>query len=705
MASSRGVNPLLSGWDSDYDGRRWFYTYRSTGHVQYRFPCAGDEFPHFVDIAAPPPDLAPEERLESQQQLRRQAAAAAAATTVTTTTAAPRTSTNSSQPVTFVWDDAKEGVVVVKTDSVLGEAAEKFVALYDVSSAGQQKQNSLPSANISIASSSNCNRHSSKMLPHEVRVEAPQHAFDPLGLVAELPTEHTPMSRVELQPEPVEMADNSILAELPARTPLEAKPPAAILPWRPDDSQTQGFDVRRPQQPASQHHHRRAASESRPQDGPEPVQGAGGQPAYLPYIPGPREWAESSSGVRRSTGLAMQRQVSLMMEPKRPPPDLDPSTVPRVLKIANGNSQPRPLERDHHSQPLAPLDPPPPYRLADETPPKPQSPGIAPKFPSVLKPARGKHLMASEQRRSLPPEKKTDIGCFPRSQGVHGSGRPNRPVSLAPTGSTVSLTPAGRQSPYSETERQSGPPGRMLVPGQSSVAAPAYVPYRERPRPAASSLSAAAEGGRTGGRSELAAQTVPGRGPRRNPAFIAREVSPIRSRSESISSCQPPQTPSPMGSVRRGSSNSSLAQGVVNGPWAGNQSPALGVKGPPVPGKIPLQHSSEGTYFTSHIARGSQVEESSLQRLPPQDHPAGLRVAPPKAGQRQSVSVQPAGSHAAMADGRQHRLSLQAPASTSAAWQSGSGPQQKGQAMPRGSVPKLPAAPLQSPVVLWEHRQ
>ncbi|QUC22498.1 uncharacterized protein UV8b_06739 [Ustilaginoidea virens] len=40
------------------------------------------------------------------------------------------------------------------------------------------------------------------------------HRPDPVGLVAEMPTEHTPASHIELHPDPVEIADNSILAPI-----------------------------------------------------------------------------------------------------------------------------------------------------------------------------------------------------------------------------------------------------------------------------------------------------------------------------------------------------------------------------------------------------------------------------------------------------------------------------------------------------------
>jgi hypothetical protein len=62
---------LPEGWEWDYDGKRWFYRYKPTGLTQYHFPQPGDEFPNFVDAAAPAPELAPEEKLESYQQMKR----------------------------------------------------------------------------------------------------------------------------------------------------------------------------------------------------------------------------------------------------------------------------------------------------------------------------------------------------------------------------------------------------------------------------------------------------------------------------------------------------------------------------------------------------------------------------------------------------------------------------------------------------------
>lgn len=61
---------LPEGWESDYDGRRWYYRYKPSGIIQYHFPRPGDEYPDYIGSDAPV-SLAPEELLESQKQVQR----------------------------------------------------------------------------------------------------------------------------------------------------------------------------------------------------------------------------------------------------------------------------------------------------------------------------------------------------------------------------------------------------------------------------------------------------------------------------------------------------------------------------------------------------------------------------------------------------------------------------------------------------------
>ncbi|ROW01842.1 hypothetical protein VMCG_05644 [Cytospora schulzeri] len=74
---------LPPGWAADYDGSRWFFLYKPTGHFQYQFPKPGDEFPDFggglaldlglsLGLGLDGGELSPEERLESERQVRRQ---------------------------------------------------------------------------------------------------------------------------------------------------------------------------------------------------------------------------------------------------------------------------------------------------------------------------------------------------------------------------------------------------------------------------------------------------------------------------------------------------------------------------------------------------------------------------------------------------------------------------------------------------------
>ncbi|KAJ6438270.1 60S ribosomal protein L38 [Purpureocillium lavendulum] len=312
---------LPPGWESDYDGQRWFYTYKASGHIQYHFPSEGDEFPDFVDASVPAPDLAPEERLESQQQLRRQ----------TTTTTSPHLSKQLSppsphragngaakpgmsataRPVSAIWegdgggDEDAEQVFQPENFMFLGpgtytevsplneeeeEAARRVVAggigervADDANVAGRSavgKTVSPVASNVttpmmqkSEASSSPAppsaqqivvesppiqaeppttlppqeaqhqqqpvvHMIDSREMPHELPV--PPHVFDPVGVMAEMATEHTGVAHIELHPDPVEIADNSILApietiitppvtgmaELPERnSPVELKMP------------------------------------------------------------------------------------------------------------------------------------------------------------------------------------------------------------------------------------------------------------------------------------------------------------------------------------------------------------------------------------------------------------------------------------------------------------------------------------------------
>ncbi|UNI18630.1 hypothetical protein JDV02_004884 [Purpureocillium takamizusanense] len=292
---------LPPGWESDYDGQRWFYTYKASGHIQYHFPTEGDEFPDYLDASVPAPDLAPEERLESQQQLRRQTTISAASAKQLSPPSSHRAGNGAAKsgmsatarPVSAIWDgdggggdDDAEQVFQPENFMFLGpgtytevsplneeeeEAARRVVAggigervagdsaVAGGSAAGtkaavspvastvttpmvQKSEASVsppvPAAGQEIVIESPpiqaepvptppqeeqpvVHMIDSRELPQEL--PAPPPVFDPVGVVAEMATEHTAVAHIELHPDPVEMGDNAVLA------PIETNMNAAAL--------------------------------------------------------------------------------------------------------------------------------------------------------------------------------------------------------------------------------------------------------------------------------------------------------------------------------------------------------------------------------------------------------------------------------------------------------------------------------------------
>ncbi|RKU41345.1 hypothetical protein DL546_004742 [Coniochaeta pulveracea] len=86
---------LPDGWESDYDGKRWFYRYKPSGITQFTFPKPGDEFPEYVDNFFPPPPITPEEERESAQRVKKRSTFNVAKSTGTSTTRQMRNSASS----------------------------------------------------------------------------------------------------------------------------------------------------------------------------------------------------------------------------------------------------------------------------------------------------------------------------------------------------------------------------------------------------------------------------------------------------------------------------------------------------------------------------------------------------------------------------------------------------------------------------------
>ncbi|KAL7903334.1 hypothetical protein HDV63DRAFT_120094 [Trichoderma sp. SZMC 28014] len=319
---------LPPGWEWDYDGNRWLYRYTPTGHVQYHFPSAGDEFPDFIDATSPAPDLAPEEKLESQQQVKRHTSVNGGPSRTGRAAAEDKDGWKSrmsatAQPVSAVWEDdfgAEDEDENDNDNEVGGEAVfqpENFMYLgpgtyVDVSPLVEEEeeaarravvgaeqrggglpadsnrgvspmvsQNTTPMARTSetvARTETEARDHGfttamnerafeppppiisyeepamvtpiegyimgddivgeASAVPDEealnyemyelpVETAVPLHLqFDPVGVVAEMPTEHTAAARVETHPDPVELAGNYIMAPVE----MEPRPGFVELP-------------------------------------------------------------------------------------------------------------------------------------------------------------------------------------------------------------------------------------------------------------------------------------------------------------------------------------------------------------------------------------------------------------------------------------------------------------------------------------------
>lgn len=322
---------LPPGWEWDYDGNRWLYRYTPTGHVQYHFPNAGDEFPDFIDAASPAPDLAPEEKLESQQQVKRHTSVNGGPSRTARTAAEEEEDgwksrmSATAQPVSAVWEDdfgaeddnETEGEAVFQPENFMylgpgtyvdvsplveeeEEAARRAVVGAELRGgpptdnnrgvSPMVSQNTTPMVRTSETVARTENEAQSRAsttamndravepppppptiayeepamvtpiggfitgddivgeasaVPDEealnyemyelpVETAVPMHLqFDPVGVVAEMPTEHTASARVETHPDPVELAGNYVMAPVE----IEPRPGFVELPAEIDPSE------------------------------------------------------------------------------------------------------------------------------------------------------------------------------------------------------------------------------------------------------------------------------------------------------------------------------------------------------------------------------------------------------------------------------------------------------------------------------------
>ncbi|KAH6966223.1 hypothetical protein EDB82DRAFT_322672 [Fusarium venenatum] len=407
------MSGLPEGWEADYDGRRWFYKYKPTGHIQYHFPKEGDEFPDFIDSFSPAPDLAPEERLESQQQVRRHGS----------TTAAPaRLSPKkydggygmsaTARPVSMTWDGAlEEESTVFQPENFMYLGPGTYT---DVSPVAEEEEEAArrvlaegiegrvdksPSKGVSPLNSERTTPSQSTanagpiagepvLVPptvveeiHEMPSHEPPPAPDPVGIIAEMPTCDTAQAHIEKHPPPIEMADNTVLAPIETAVPIaELQERTSPTQKKKDEPQLAPGSLRNYSIPM-----RPLKIDKKP---------AGEAPSMIQsYKPETRvEISPNPAPLRRST---FQPGDPMAYSSPVRPPDRGHAGTPNVLSPPQVPPK-RPL--DEPSQPQIPFQPAFDQSSRANLPPvaasnAPYIPGQEPELshmPSVLKPARGK---------------------------------------------------------------------------------------------------------------------------------------------------------------------------------------------------------------------------------------------------------------------------------------------------------------------------
>ncbi|KAM0272392.1 hypothetical protein ACHAPA_002143 [Fusarium lateritium] len=435
------MSGLPEGWDADYDGRRWFYKYKPTGHIQYHFPKEGDEFPDFVDTFSPTPDLAPEERLASQHQVRRQ--------TSTTTPAklSPKKDDGgyamsaTARPVSMTWDGASEeeepAVFQPENFMYLGPGAyndvsplaeeEEEAARRVVAGGIEGRVDLSPSKGVSPLNSERTTpaqgtTHAGPIngepvvVPptvieeiHEMPGVEPLPVHDPVGFIAEMPTYDTAQAHIETHPPPIEMADNSILAPIETAVPMMAELPERTSPTDQKKNEPQLA-------PGSL---RNYGAQMQPLRIAKPVEDSpglqtykSGESAEIPPNPPP---------LRRAT---FQPGEPLANSSPIRPPDRGHAGTPNVLSPPQVPPK-RPLDGHESSQPQIPpkhhFDRP---SLSNSPPGAPSNGSSVPgqqsglsNMPSVLKPARGKG--PGQQPAPGPTRVPQGHGYVPPVQGKH----------------------------------------------------------------------------------------------------------------------------------------------------------------------------------------------------------------------------------------------------------------------------------------------
>lgn len=512
------MSNLPPGWDLDYDGSRWFYRYRSSGLTQYTFPQEGDEFPDFVDAAAPAPVLAPEEKLESQQQMRRRGDTGISNGSRSKSLAMSATG----GPVSTTWDEDDDGDYShfqPENFMFLGPGAYTDVSPLadeedrDGLSARAKRKDASPAMSkattdaasdrvLSPPVSSISTPQPSRAEPvaeHEVFVvdtppqtiaapsepqadqtsppevhmldgrERPHELpgatnFNPVGVVPEMPTEETARAHIELHPDPVEIADNTVLAPIETFYMNIAELPSQTTPVERRAAEPPPQRRRATSQPVQRVYPFQPREDDDPDRPPTPL---GPSPAPTPSPQPPTD------------------AISCLSTPSvETPPAASSPIQPKADTHTPATEGPKSAAQPRSTSPQEP------FKITRKPTNSGPKTGYRPFSPGLVKPASGTPEGQTSQARASP----TD-------SGPHHSGQAGRthipPVPTPPAtfpGRATNGAGVPHTSPGPTVKGASTPPpvpakDTALAPGPPvNPEAPAGVPQRIQPRPHSNSL-------------------------------------------------------------------------------------------------------------------------------------------------------------------------------------------------------------------------
>ncbi|KAI0143751.1 hypothetical protein GGR57DRAFT_342909 [Xylariaceae sp. FL1272] len=227
---------LPDGWESDYDGTRWFYRYKATGTVQYHFPQPGDEYAEFfLDDGSGPLELTPEESLAIERQAKRRSGMGGETETTSDTTRSE--SKRDNKKIEAIGEKDSNGM---SATGYFDPSSFMFSGGYsDIS----PMDNDSPRLD-SVLTTTNT---------HPTAAELPEgdrQMWSPVGFVAELATQDTIKCAEELAPVELDAASfapasiqtnitQNAPTELPThRSPVEEKAPEPK--WTPPTAQPVG---------------------------------------------------------------------------------------------------------------------------------------------------------------------------------------------------------------------------------------------------------------------------------------------------------------------------------------------------------------------------------------------------------------------------------------------------------------------------------